>query len=321
MVCGKEALNADSDIADGRAEVRRAELGVRAERRWQQLPHRLTVTLCSAFSPARHSTAVASAAALASCAASSQVRSVHLSQPTLLTSMGKAARPKRRDKHSAASSGSTQLGSFTAVSSAKRRQQAPSSASSSPHHVDLLGAAFLEWLLPHHRRSTDQHALWSAFMSDWSAVPESELPVTLTRPLTLHAYLKRYRNAANVAAARADVRAARERMQREAGMQPHQSLLAFYLQPDDGDNQGGTVRRKRRQRDAAPEAKETELPTDELSAASQDAAPAKRGRRGDRQQAGGSEGARGSVAAEPRSAPTLGICRSSTVWDALLDAG
>ena len=72
----------------------------------------------------------------------------------------------------------------TSVSSLPASSMSPSPSplsAPSPHHVDLLRLAFLEWLLPL-KALTSAHELWDRFMADWEAIPGHELPVQSSRP-------------------------------------------------------------------------------------------------------------------------------------------
>ena len=114
------------------------------------------------------------------------------------------------------------------------------SSSSSPHHVDLLRLAFLEWLLPLKQLSSP-HELWDRFMTDWSVIPAHELPVQSSRPATLFSHVRALRNSNNMGALRKEVRDGRAKLTRtaaqdEGGLRPHQTLLQWYL---DGGESGG----------------------------------------------------------------------------------
>ena len=138
--------------------------------------------------------------------------------------MGKSQREKARSKRA----------SYTPYS----HRPSPAPASSSPHHVDLLRLAFLEWLIAH-RSSTDRHRLWDAFLADWAAVPEHELPVPVSRPFNLHSHVKAMRSGAELHARRKEVREGREKLARAGGLRPHQSLLQYATDSEAGPAEEG----------------------------------------------------------------------------------
>ena len=160
--------------------------------------------------------------------------------------MGKHQREKARAKRAAfkantqpvpSTSTPVHSSAFAALSSTA----ATSHSSSSPHHVDLLRLAFLEWLLPL-KRLTSPHELWDRFMADWSAIPAHELPVQSSRPATLFSHVRALRNSNNMGAMRREVKKGRAKVARaaaddEGGLKPHQSLLHWYLEGGEGGKQ------------------------------------------------------------------------------------
>ena len=155
--------------------------------------------------------------------------------------MGKHQREKARSKRAAFKAPSQPLPSTAHLRSSilpSSLSSLSSSPSSSPHHVDLLRIAFLEWLLPL-KALTSPHELWDRFMADWSSIPGHELPVQSSRPATLFSHVRALRNSNNMGAMRKEVREGRAKISRgagedEGGLRPHQTLLQWYLDGGDG---------------------------------------------------------------------------------------
>ena len=162
--------------------------------------------------------------------------------------MGKHQREKARAKRAAFKASSQPVApastpvrssTFAALSATAATS---SSSSSSPHHVDLLRLAFLEWLLPL-KHLTSPHELWDRFMADWSAIPSHELPVQSSRPATFFSHVRALRNSNNMGAMRREVKKGRAKVSQaaaadDAGLKPHQSLLQWYLEGGEAGKQG-----------------------------------------------------------------------------------
>ena len=177
-------------------------------------------------------------------------RSTH--RRTLATSaMGKHQREKARAKRAVFKTTSQPAPTITHLRPSTLSAVSSSSSTSSPHHVDLLRLAFLEWLLPL-KALTSPHDLWDRFMLDWSAIPSHELPVQSSRPATLFSHVRALRHSNNMGALRKEVREGRAKLTLKAaeddgGLRPHQTLLQWYL---DGAEGG---------KEKAPEAADTRL--------------------------------------------------------------
>ena len=153
--------------------------------------------------------------------------------------MGRHQREKARAKRAAFKLPSQpDLTSISAQPSSSTLSPLASNSSPSPHHVDLLRVAFLEWLLPL-KHLTSPHELWDRFMSDWSAIPSHELPVQSSRPVTLFSHVRALRSSNNMGALRKEVREGRAKLthnasEDEGGLRSHQTLLQWYLEGGDG---------------------------------------------------------------------------------------
>ena len=143
--------------------------------------------------------------------------------------MGKSQREKARTKR-----GQYTATPYTRTAASHLSHTSTSTSPPTPHHLDLLRVAFLEWLIAH-RSTAHRHSLWSSFLADFSSIPDYELPFTIPRPFNLHSLVKQLRSGATLHSWKTEVKEAREKLAAAGGLKPHLSLLAYHLEGDAAD--------------------------------------------------------------------------------------